>query len=152
MNVEAMVWLVLAIIFLIIEANTVAMVSLWFCAGAIGAMIAAFLNAPVYAQIIVFVVVSALMLAALRPFVRKYFNPKVEKTNIDAVIGSVGTVIRPIDNIEATGQVKLSGMEWTARSTSGAPIPQGTIVKVDRVEGVKVFVTPEESKIKEEML
>ena len=61
---------------------------------------------------------------------------------MDSVIGSEGLVTADIDNITALGQVKLGGMEWTARSTSGAPIPTGTLIKVDKIEGVKVFVTP----------
>ena len=44
----------------------------------------------------------------------------------------------------ASGQVKLGAMPWTARSTSGQPIPTGTRVRVDKVEGVKVYVSPAE--------
>ena len=95
-------------------------------------------------QVLLFFAVSIVLLAALRPLVKKHFTPKLEKTNVDAVVGTTGTVISPIDNIQATGRVKLGGMEWTARSTSGEPIGEGTIVKVDRIEGVKAFVTPAE--------
>lgn len=144
MNMEGMVWLGLAIIFLIIEANTVSMVSAWFCVGALAAMASAFMGGQLWLQIIIFVVASALSLAAFRPLVKKHFNAKVQKTNLDAVIGSVGTVIEPIDNIAATGRVKLGGMEWAARSATGNQITPGTVIKVDRIEGVKVFVTPVE--------
>ena len=144
MNRDAMLWLGAALIFLLIEANTVAVVSAWFCLGALASMIAALCGAPLWLEGTLFIVVSALSLATFRPLVKKYFNAKVQKTNIDAVIGTVGTVLTPIDNIAATGQVKLGGMEWTARSTLGTPIPAGTVVKVDRIEGVKVFVTPAE--------
>ena len=147
MNIEAMIWLGLAIIFLIIEANTVAIVSAWFCVGALAAMAAALLGGQLWLQITIFVVASALSLAAFRPLVKKHFNAKVQKTNLDAVIGTVGTVIEPIDNIAATGRVKLGGMEWSARSTSGDPVAEGTVVKVDRIEGVKVFVTPAEETV-----
>ena len=85
-----------------------------------------------------------MLLACLRPLVRKHITPKLEKTNIDAVIGSRGYVTADIDNLSATGTVKLGAMEWTARSTSGVIIPAGTLVQVDKVEGVKVFVTPAE--------
>ena len=141
MNMEALLWFGAALIFLLVEANTVAVVSAWFCVGALGAMVAALCGGQLWLQITVFVVVSALSLAAFRPLVKKYLNGKVQKTNIDAVIGTVGTVLEPIDNIASTGRVKLGGMEWTARSTSGAPIGAGTVVKVDRIEGVKVFVS-----------
>ncbi len=152
MNTEAILWLVLALIFLLVEANTVAVVSAWFCIGALAAMAASFMGAKLWLEVTVFVVVSALMLAAFRPLVKKHLNGKVQKTNIDAVIGSVGTVLEPIDNIAATGRVKLGGMEWSARSTSGATIAPGTVIKVDRIEGVKVFVSFAEEQIKEEIV
>lgn len=147
MNKEAMLWFGAALIFLLVEANTVAVVSAWFCLGGLAAMAAAFLGAQLWIQITVFIVVSALSLAAFRPLVKKHFNAKVQKTNIDAVIGTVGTVLDPIDNIGATGRVKLGGMEWSARSTSGEPIPAGTVIQVDRIEGVKVFVSLSEEAL-----
>ena len=79
--------------------------------------------------------------AALRPLARKYFKPRITRTNVDAIIGSQGYVTNLIDNMAATGTVKLGAMEWTARSTTGENIPVGTLVKVDRIEGVKAFVT-----------
>ena len=73
--------------------------------------------------------------------VRKHFTPRLTRTNVDSVIGSRGYVTAPIDNISATGTVKLGAMEWTARSTDGAPIPAGALVRADKIEGVKVFVS-----------
>ena len=75
---------------------------------------------------------------------RKHLTPKLTATNIDSVIGSLGIVTGTIDNLNATGQVKLNGMEWSARSTSGQPLEVGTKVRVDKIEGVKVFVSPAE--------
>lgn len=144
MNWEAMIWVVLLVMFCAMEASTVTMVSLWFAAGSLVAMIAALLNGPFWLQILLFVLVSGLSLAALRPLVRKFVTPKITKTNVDAVIGATGRVTVAVDNIAAAGQVKLGAMVWTARSTSGDPIPEGTLVKADRIEGVKVFVTPVE--------
>lgn len=144
---EAMIWLVLMIVFLIAEAVTVTMVSLWFAAGSLAAMIAAILGGPVWLQVILAVAVSAVLLACLRPMVRKNFTPWIKATNVDAVIGTQGYVTAAIDNIAATGQVKLGGMEWTARSVSGSPIPAGTLVKVEKIEGVKAFVAPVEEKV-----
>ena len=63
---------------------------------------------------------------------------------MDAVVGSRGYVTADIDNVSATGTVKLGAMEWTARSTAGCAIPKGTLVQVDKIEGVKAFVTPVE--------
>ena len=67
---------------------------------------------------------------------------------MDAVIGKVGITMMPIDNNMAQGKVKLEGMEWSARSTSGDEIPENVQVRIDRVEGVKLFVTPVEALVK----
>ena len=144
MNWAAILWLVLTVVFLIAEAATVTVISLWFAAGSLAAMAAALLGGKIWLQVGVFLAVSAIALTALRPLVRKYLTPKLTATNVDSVVGSVGIVTIPIDNIAAAGQVKLNGMEWTARSTSGAPIPAGIRIRVDRIEGVKVFVSPAE--------
>ena len=144
MNWAAICWLVLTVMLLLAEAATVTLISLWFAAGSLAAMAMALVGGGIWLQVLVFLVVSAVALTALRPLTRKYLTPKLTATNIDSVIGSVGIVTADIDNISATGQIKLSGMEWTARSTSGEPIQAGTKVKVDKVEGVKVFVSPAE--------
>lgn len=144
MNWAAFVWFALLVFFIAVEAGTVTVVSVWFAAGSIVAMIASLLGAKHWLQITLFFVVSVLLLLALRPIIRKYFTPKLTKTNVDSVIGTVGTVTASIDNIAATGTVKLGAMEWTARSTNGDPIPVGKQVRVDRIEGVKAFVTPVE--------
>ena len=141
---QAVIWLVLMIVFLLAEAATVVMVSLWFAAGSLAAMVASLLGAPFWLQMALFLVVSALLLASLRPMVRKHFTPKLTRTNVDSVLGSQGYVTADIDNVAAVGTVKLGGMEWTARSATGNPIPKGTLVKVERIEGVKAFVSPVE--------
>lgn len=141
---EVWIWLALVILFLIAEAATVTMTSLWFAGGSLAALVVALLGGPVWLQIGTALAVSAALLACLRPIVKKYFNPKLTKTNVDAVIGSQGYVTADIDNMAATGTVKLGAMEWTARSATGAPIPKGTLVRVERIEGVKAFVTPAE--------
>ena len=135
-------WLVLMIVFLMTEGASVTMVSLWFAAGCLVALVASLLGAQLWLQIVLFFGVSCVLLACLRPLFRKVLAPKITPTNIDSVVGSVARVTAPIDNIAAQGQVKLNGMEWTARSTSGETIPDGTLVRVDRIEGVKVFVSP----------
>lgn len=138
---DSFIWLMLMIFFLVIESQTVTMVSLWFGAGALAAMITALCGGQLWLQAVIFFVVSVALLASLRPLARKYFTPKITKTNVDSVIGTQGYVTADIDNLNATGQVKLGAMEWTARSTSGEKIPEGTLVQVDKIEGVKVFVT-----------
>lgn len=142
------VWLIVCIICLIVESGTVALVSLWFAGGAFVAMVAAFLGAALWLQGGLFLVVSCLLLAALRPFVRRYLRPRMTKTNLDAIPGREATVIQAIDNGLAQGRVRLDGKEWAARSADGDPLPEGTLVRVERIEGVRLFVT----KIKEETL
>ncbi len=145
MNLAAIIWFVLLLVFLVVEAACpIHLVSIWFAAGAFAAMIASYLGAAVWLQILLFLVVSCALVALLWPFIKKFLNPKLAKTNVDAVIGSEGYVTADIDNILATGQVKLGSMEWTARSASGQPIAKGTLVNVDRIEGVKAFVSPAE--------
>ena len=139
---EVYIWLVLFAAFLIVEAACpIHLVSIWFAAGALAAALVSVLHGALWLQITVFVVVSAGLLAALWPFVKKFLKPRLSATNVDSVIGTQGYVTDAIDNLSATGQVKLGGMYWTARSTDGKPIPTGTLIRVDKIEGVKVFVT-----------
>lgn len=142
MNWMAVVWFVLLVVFVFMEAATVTLVSTWFAGGSLAAMIVSLLGGELWLQAVVFVTVSAVLLISVRPLAAKYLKPKLVKTNVDAVIGSQGFVTESIDNVAAQGQVKLGAMEWTARSTSGHPIAKGTLVQADRIEGVKVFVTP----------
>ena len=147
MNWAAIAWLVMMVLSIWIEVSTITMVSLWFAAGALVSMIAALLGAQLWLQMVLFIAVSGVLLLLLRPIARKYFTPRITRTNVDAVVGTTGIVTREINNLLAEGQVKLSGLEWSARSTSGENIAEGTQIKVDRIEGVKVFVTPTEVKV-----
>ena len=144
MKWAAIVWLLLLVVFLAAEAATVSMVSLWFAVSALVALLVALLGGPGWLQGTLFLVISAVLLALLRPLVKRYVTPRITATNVDSVIGSTGLVTTAIDNVSAAGQVKLGAMEWTARSTSGQLIPVGTRVRVDKIEGVKVYVSPAE--------
>ena len=138
------IWLGLVVLFLVVEAATVTMVSLWFAGGALAALAVSVLGGGFVWQIGAFILVSTALLALLRPMARKLFTPKLTKTNVDSVIGTQGYVTAGIDNVAATGTVKLGAMEWTARSATGERISTGTLVKVEKIEGVKAFVTPVE--------
>ena len=141
MNWAAIIWLGLTAAFLIAEAATVTVISLWFAAGSLAAMVMALVGGAVWMQATTFLLVSMAALTALRPLTRKYLTPKLTPTNVDSVIGSIGIVTTAIDNVSASGQVKLNGMDWSARSTSGEPIEAGTKVRVDKIEGVNAFVS-----------
>lgn len=141
MNWYALVWFILMVVFIGIEASTISMISAWFAAGALCAMVASLLGGQLWLQILLFLVISGGLLALLRPLTKKYFTPKLIKTNVDAVIGTTGTVIQTIDNNLGTGKVKLNGMEWTARSSNHEVFTVNTRIRVDKIEGVKVFVS-----------
>ena len=143
---DTILWLGLMVLFLIMEANTVSVVSIWFAVGALVALVTSLLGGQLWLQVVLFFAVSAGLLACLRPVAKKYFKPRLTKTNVDAVIGTQGYITDAVDNLNGKGSVKLGAMEWTARSSDGSIIPQGTLVKVDRIEGVKAFVTPVEVK------
>ena len=117
-------WLALIVVFAVIEGATTALTTVWFIGGALAALAAALLHAELWLQITLFFAVSVVLLAALRPLVKKYLRP------------------RTIDNLHETGAVRLSGVEWTARSADGSPVAAGTVVRIDAIEGVKLIVTP----------
>ena len=141
MNWEAIFWLIAMVIFAATELMTVSLVSIWFAVGALGAIIVALLGGGLILQVTVFLALAIVLLLGLRSVVRKHLSPRITKTNIDSVVGATGVVLTPVNNIAALGQVQINGIEWSARSTSGSHIPAGALVKVDRVEGVKVFVS-----------
>ena len=139
-SMQKIVWLVLLLLFAGGEAVSVGLTSIWFAAGALAALVAAVLGGALWIQITLFLAVSILCMAAVRPLAKKHLNSKVEHTNADRVIGAEAQVTEDIDNIHGKGAVIIRGMTWSARSQDGAPIPTGTLVKVLRIEGVKVFV------------
>ena len=141
-SIQKIVWLVLLLLFAGAEAVSVGLTSIWFAAGALAALIAALLGGPLWVQITLFLAVSLLCLAAVRPLAKKLLNDRVEHTNADRVIGAQAQVTQDIDNIHGKGAVIIRGMTWSARSEDGGAIAAGTMVRVLRIEGVKVFVEP----------
>ncbi len=148
MSSMAIMWMVLLILFLVAEGATAAITTIWFAAGALTAMLAAVFELQFWIQITLFVAVSVGCLLALRPLLKKYISPKKTATNIDSVIGSQGIVLEQIDNIAGSGRVKLGSLDWTARAENGEIIEAGTVVRVEKIEGVKVFVTAVEVLVK----
>ena len=148
MNWEALFWLIAMVVFILAEAATVTLVSIWFAAGALVAVVVALLGGGVSLQVTLFLAVSIALLACMRNLVRKHFTPHLVRTNVDSVIGSMGVVTTPVNNIAALGKVEINGMEWSARSTTGSPLMEGAQVKVDKIEGVKVYGSlAEEAKV-----
>lgn len=134
-------WIIAMVVFLVIEAVTVGIVSVWFAIGALFAMVTAMLGANLWVQIAVFLVVSAVTLYFTRPLVKKYVNNRVEPTNADMLIGKECRVVETIDNLTGTGAVYVDGKTWTARTVDEEIIPEGQLVKAERIEGVKLIVS-----------
>jgi membrane protein implicated in regulation of membrane protease activity/transcriptional regulator with XRE-family HTH domain len=135
-------WLALLILFGVGEAITVGLTSAWFALGSLAALICTMLGGGLWLQIAVFIVVSAVTLALVRPLAKKYLAPAYSATNADRVVGQTAVVVQEIDNLNGQGQVTVAGQTWTARSEGGAVLAEGTRVRVLRIEGVKVFVAP----------
>jgi len=140
-------WLAAIVIFGIAEASTVALVSVWFIAGSAVALLAAWLDAAIGLQIILFVVVSAAMLAAFRPLAKRFSVKQRVATNADRIIGRTVKVTESIDDVNGTGAVFIDGLTWTARcERTGVIIPKGEMARVRRIEGVKAIVIPEKEE------
>lgn len=134
----ATIWFIAAGILAVIEAISPGLISIWFAGGAVGAAVAALIGAPVIAQVIVFLVISAILIAVTRPLAKKRFNNRTEKTNVEALIGQTGTVEEMITQYKA-GQVRADGKIWTATCASGE-IKKGAIVVIKSIKGVTIMV------------
>ncbi len=149
MSVWTYIWLAVLIVSILVEAGTMGLVSIWFAAGALMSWALAMFGVNEWIQCLAFVLVSGLLLFFTRPLVKKYVTPKIQPTNVDAIIGREGIVCEAIRPLEGTGQVKVGGQIWSARTDEQTDcIPEGTIVTVLRVEGVKLFVQPKQSSEK----
>lgn len=141
MNEFSIFWLVAVIVLGVVEAVTVSLVSVWFALGALAALISSLFGGPLWLQLVLFFVVTAVTLIFTKPLVKKYFNKDShDPTNADVVIGQLANVTENIDNIAGTGAVKCMGKEWSARSESGENIPEGTVTTVVKIDGVKLIV------------
>ena len=141
-------WLAAGIFFLIVEAATPSLVSIWFALGAFTALIATFFDTQLWIQILLFLVASAVALVATRPLAKKFLDKKHVPTNADMVIGKEGIVIEEIDNLNARGAVSCMGKEWSARSLDEKTIPADAKIIVHSIEGVKLIVSPAEDSAK----
>lgn len=142
MDAMIIFWMVAAGAFLVLEVVTAAMCSIWFVAGTLVSLAATFFGAPVWLQILLFFVVSAVCFILLYPRLKKYVNVKKQPTNADMVLGQLCTVTRTINNLAGEGAVVTGGKTWTARSLSDEIIEEGRLVRAIRIEGVKLMVVP----------
>lgn len=143
----AVYWLIALIVFLVIEAATLGLATIWFAGGALVALIAAMCGAGLGIQVASFLVVSLVLLIFTRPFAVRFLSKDTLKTNVDRVIGMEGVVTEEISNLAGTGKVSLGGNIWTARTENeGGTIPVDAVVAVLRVEGVKLIVKVQEKE------
>lgn len=134
------VWIIVFAAAVILEAASFALVSIWFAAGALGALIAAAVGAPLPVQLIVFALLAGLLLLFTRPLLKKLFPNKFIPTNFELEVGKTAVVIEKIDNNAGKGRVRLGGVDWAAVSENGKKIPEGEIVKVKEVRSSKLIV------------
>lgn len=140
---DAILWLIVIVVCIVVEILTLGLTTIWFAGGALAAFVAALLSAPVWLQIVLFVLISAVMLLFTRPWAVRFINKDAVKTNYESMAGRVGEVTEQVDNLRATGCVRVAGQDWTARAaTKTEIIPVGSEVVVERIEGVKLIVTP----------
>ena len=140
-------WLIALVIFLVIEAATLGLATIWFAGGELVALIAAMCGAGIVIQIVLFLVVSLVLLFFTRPLAVRFLNKDTLKTNVDRVVGMEGVVTEEISNLAGTGRVSLEGNMWTARTENeGGTIPVDAVVTVLRVEGVKLIVKVKEKE------
>ena len=142
-----LIWVGVMVIFGVLEAITVGLTSIWFVVGGIGGLVVSMLNGPIWLQLVVFFLVSIGCMVAARPLVVKYINQNTVATNADRVLGGVARVTETIDNAVPVGAVYVDGKTWSARSETGDPIALGAMVRVKRMEGVRLFV----EELKEEV-
>lgn len=135
-------WLGLMILFALAEAATVGLVSIWFVGGSLAGLVVNLLGGSAAVQLLAFALGSAVLLICLRPFVRRYITPRKTATNANAALGRTALLTQTVDNLQGTGALRLDGKEWTVRSTDGSVLPAGTLVKIVRLEGVKLLVEP----------
>ena len=143
MPTEILFWLLIFVALAVTELATMQLVSIWFAAGALGALVMSAVGFSLWVQAIVFVVISAILLIFTRPILQKLLHKTPIPTNSELDIGKSALVVENIDNIKLTGRVNLNGVDWTARSSSNEVIREGETVVVDKIDGSKVFVSVE---------
>ena len=148
MNSMIALWTVAAVVFLIVEAVTAAMNSIWFVAGSLAALAGAALGAPIWAQALLFIAVSGVCFAILYPRLKNLLKKERQATNADMVIGMECVVTQRIDNLAGTGAVSVGGKTWSARSAGGEAIDLGAVVTAQSIQGVKLIVSPVENSSK----
>lgn len=136
-----MVWLILIFAFLMFEALTLNLITLWFAFGSLCAFVSTYFTDSTLIQLVVFIVTTAISLIFTKPLFDKYIKKNIESTNVDMIIGKIGTVTKEISPKE-NGRVTVLGKSWMAASKQ--KIEEGAEVEILRIEGAKVIVKKKE--------
>lgn len=135
------IWLALLLIFVVTEIATVQIVTIWFAVGALAALISSLITDSVVTQVVVMLAASLLSLICTRPFVKKLMKNDIQPTNADMYIGKEGVATEEINNLFGTGNAKIKGLDWSARSSDDSVvIPEGSKVIVHEIRGSKAIV------------
>ena len=135
------VWLGIIVGAVILEIITADLVSVWFAFGAIlPCILAATTNLYYGWQIVIFLLISAILIACLRKITLKYLFKNVnEKTNLDAIIGQKFRMLERTD-FETMGKIKIKDVEWSAVGDKQQTIEKDTIVEIVKISGNKMIV------------
>lgn len=139
-NMMVWIWLGVMVLAVFIEMSTLTLVSIWCAIGALTAVFAAYFGVTFAAQLLIFLGVSIVVAAVVRPIAKRYASQHAVPTNADRLLGMAARVTETIDNARPGGAVYVDGKTWTARSTDGCVIPIGEMVEIERMEGVKLIV------------
>jgi membrane protein implicated in regulation of membrane protease activity len=139
----AIVWLVVALVFAVLEVATAVLLGAFFTLGALAAAVAAFLGADVVTQAIVFAVVSVLgLIIARRPlmaYLRTRHGPET-RSGAYAMIGQPAVLVDSIKGPHDRGHARIGGEEWPALSRDGLPVEAGATVRVVEIKGATLLV------------
>ena len=141
MDPYVLLWVVLLVVFVLVELATIGLTAIWFAAGSLVAIVAALAGAGPVVQFVLFLAVSVALLAATRPWARKYVNSRMQNTNADSLIGEVIRISERVSNLDQTGMAVVHGQEWTVRAQDdNETIEPGENAKVLSISGVKLIV------------
>ena len=137
-------WLIASGVFFIAEIMTVGFLVFWLGVSALITMCVSFFTDNLLIQGTVFVICSAILILATKPFVKKFVNKSVSdaKTNAFSIIGKKAIVTKEINSINGIGQIKVDGEVWSAEGIDGSNIEKGTEVEITRIDGVRAIVSP----------
>lgn len=137
------IWLILTIVFIVVEVITLGLTTIWFAGGSFAALVVVMLGGSSMLSVIVFLAVSIALILLVRPIANRRFNNERERTNAESLIGETGIVIEAIDNLRAKGRVRVKGQEWAARTVAEeCEVPTESTVRIESIEGVKLIVKP----------